>query len=634
MAMFRGLEDGDKYDRQYTDGYLYRRIGSYLKNFRRDVIIIVVSLTVLSFLAAFQPVWFSDAIDSLQAEGGGLPWFKFYQPAWLFQSFHNMQRIPGAQDALTFFVVALIVTSFIQYFIGWLRRYLTSKTLGNVVAQLRKDAFNAALQRDLAFYDKNKSGKIVSRITNDTQEFGEVAVIASDVITQMIQLIVLMIILFNASFWLTMLLILSTPLIVAVSAGFRVLARRVSRSGSRATASVNDTIQESVSGISVAKNFRRETFLYDEFVNVNTRSFKANMWRGLVLAAVFPVLNVVAGLVIAVMTFTGAQAVVWGQITLGIWYLFLQGVDRFYFPILNLSTFWSQFQQALSSTERIFALIDADNTVKQVADEPVGTVEGKIEFDNVTFSYEDGTVVLKDFNLTIAPGESVAFVGHTGAGKSTIAKLITRFYEFQSGEIRVDGRDIRRFNLHDYRGRLGLVPQQPFLFSGTVMENIRYARPTATDAEINEIAHSIGKGEWLDTLPNGLRTDVGERGARLSMGQRQLVSLVRVLVQNPAIFILDEATASVDPFTESQIQEALELILKQSTSILIAHRLSTVRSADRIIVLKGGEIIEQGNHAHLMQSGGHYAELYDTYFRHQSLDYIEKSKAAFAQGAD
>ncbi|MCU0463984.1 MAG: ATP-binding cassette domain-containing protein, partial [Anaerolineae bacterium] len=286
------------------------------------------------------------------------------------------------------------------------------------------------------------------------------------------------------------------------------------------------------------------------------------------------------------------------------------------------------------STERIFALIDADNTVKQVADEPVGKVEGKIEFDNVTFSYEDGTVVLKDFNLTIAPGESVAFVGHTGAGKSTIAKLITRFYEFQNGEIRVDGRDIRRFNLHDYRGRLGLVPQQPFLFSGTVMENIRYARPSATDAEINEIAHSIGKGEWLDTLPNGLRTDVGERGARLSMGQRQLVSLVRVLVQNPAIFILDEATASVDPFTESQIQEALELILKQSTSILIAHRLSTVRSADRIIVLKGGEIIEQGNHAHLMQSGGHYAELYDTYFRHQSLDYIEKSKAAFAQGAD
>lgn len=632
--MFRGLEQGDKYDRQYTDNYLYLRIGSYLKDFKREVVIIIASLTLLSFLSAFQPVWFSDAIDALQTKGAGLPWFKFYQPPWLFQSFNHMQRIEGASDALTFFVVALLATSFIQYFVGWLRRYLTGVTLGSVVANLRKDAFNAALQRDLAFYDKNKSGKIVSRITNDTQEFGEVAVIASDVVTQMIQLVVLMIILFRASFWLTMLLILSTPVTLAVSAGFRTLARRVSRTGSRATANVNDNIQESVSGISVAKNFRRESFLYEEFSKVNRQSFRANMWRGLVLAAVFPVLNIVAGAVIALMTYTGAQSVVAGQVTLGVWYLFIQGVDRFYFPILNLSTFWSQFQQALSSTERIFALIDADNTVKQTADEPVKSIAGKIAFDNVTFSYDDGTVVLKDFNLTIAPGESVAFVGHTGAGKSTIAKLITRFYEFQSGEIRVDERDIRTLNMRDYRSKLGLVPQQPFLFSGTVLENIRYARPEATDAEIDAIAHSIGKGEWLETLPNGLHTDVGERGARLSMGQRQLVSLVRVLVQNPAIFILDEATASVDPFTESQIQEALELILQKSTSILIAHRLSTVRSADRIIVLKGGEIIEQGSHKQLMESGGHYAELYDTYFRHQSLEYIENSRAAFAQSAD
>lgn len=634
MAMFRGLEQGDKYDRQYTDNYLYKRIGSYLKDFKREAIIIVVSLTLLSFLSAFQPVWFSDALDSLQAQGAGLPWFMFYQPPWLFQSFHEMQLTESAPSALVFFVVALTATAFIQYFVGWLRRYLTGVMLGGIVANLRKDAFNAALQRDLAFYDKNKSGKIVSRITNDTQEFGEVAIIASDVVTQMIQLVVLMVILFRASFGLTMLLVLSTPITIAVSAGFRTLARRVSRTGSRATANVNDNIQESVSGISVAKNFRRETFLYDEFNKVNRQSFRANMLRGLVLAAVFPVLNIVAGTVIALMTYTGAQAVVWGSISLGVWYLFIQGVDRFYFPILNLSTFWSQFQQALSSTERIFALIDADNTVKQIADEPVKSIQGKIEFDDVTFAYDDGTVVLKNFNLTIAPGESVAFVGHTGAGKSTIAKLITRFYEFQSGAIRVDGRDIRALNLHDYRGKLGLVPQQPFLFSGTVLDNIRYARPEASDAEIEAIAKSIGNGEWLETLPHGLLTDVGERGARLSMGQRQLVSLVRVLVQSPSIFILDEATASVDPFTESQIQEALELILQKSTSILIAHRLSTVRSADRIIVLKNGEIIEQGSHEQLMTSGGHYSELYDTYFRHQSLEYIENSRAAFAQSAD
>ena len=221
-------------------------------------------------------------------------------------------------------------------------------------------------------------------------------------------------------------------------------------------------------------------------------------------------------------------------------------------------------------------------------------------------------------------------MGHTGAGKSTLAKLVTRFYEFQGGQILIDGRDIRSFDLTSYRRRLGIVPQQPFLFSGTILDNIRYARPEATDEEIQEIAQSIGNGEWLETLPGGLNSDVGERGARLSMGQRQLVSLMRVLVQKPAIFILDEATASIDPFTEMQIQEAIAKILEKSTSILIAHRLSTIRNADRIIVINHGEILEEGSHESLMAQGGHYAELYNTYFRHQSLEYIEQAKERLA----
>ena len=225
------------------------------------------------------------------------------------------------------------------------------------------------------------------------------------------------------------------------------------------------------------------------------------------------------------------------------------------------------------------------------------------------------------FNLLVQPGETLALVGHTGAGKSSIAKLIARFYEYQEGRLLIDEHDIRTFDLAQYRKQLGIVSQVPFLFSGTVADNIRYAAPDVSEAEILSMARKIGSGEWLETLPNGIETEVGERGARLSMGQRQLVALMRVLMQEPAIFILDEATASIDPFTEWQIQQALNLILKNSTSILIAHRLSTVKAADRIVVMEKGRIIEEGNHDGLLNQGGHYATLYNTYFRHQSLDY-------------
>ena len=236
--------------------------------------------------------------------------------------------------------------------------------------------------------------------------------------------------------------------------------------------------------------------------------------------------------------------------------------------------------------------------------------------------------MLGDFNLRIRPGETVALVGHTGSGKSSIARLVARFYEFQGGQILVDGVDIRALDLADYRSRLGIVTQSPFLFDGSVRENIRYGRPAATDAEVTAAARRVGGGDWLTTLPEGLDTLVGERGGNLSMGQRQLVALARVLLQDPSICILDEATASIDPLTETLIQEGLDEVLAGRTAIVIAHRLSTVRSADRIIVLRQGEIIEEGSHEALIERGGHYAELYNTYFRHQSLDYIEGLRRA------
>jgi ATP-binding cassette subfamily B protein len=383
-----------------------------------------------------------------------------------------------------------------------------------------------------------------------------------------------------------------------------------------------------VSGIAVAKNFRQESAVFEIFNGANQQSYKVNVRRGMVLALVFPTLNALSGIATGVLVYAGGLSVAYSIVTVGAWFLFLQSLDRFFFPVLSLSSFWSQVQTGLSAAERVFALIDAESQVIQTQQISAPLIKGDIIFENVNFRYSSKEVVLSDFSIHIKPGETIALVGHTGAGKSSIAKLIARFYEFQSGEIKIDGIDIRDFDLRSFRSQLGIVSQTPFLFSGTVAENICYACSSNNAIEEMEFfARKIGDGEWLETLADGLNTQVGERGVRLSMGQRQLVALLRVLVQRPSIFILDEATASIDPFTEWQIQQALNLILQKTTSILIAHRLSTVKAADRIIVLEKGRIIEEGNHDSLLKNQGHYAMLYNTYFRHQSLAYIEQSRS-------
>jgi ATP-binding cassette subfamily B protein len=430
-----------------------------------------------------------------------------------------------------------------------------------------------------------------------------------------------------------LLLMAVLPLVFLVAFGFRKLARAVTRQGFRAMASVNALIKEAVSGIAVAKNFRQEAAIYREFDKVNQRSYRLNVRRGFVLSIVFPTLNALGGVYTAGLVYAGGLGAAAGALTAGAWYLFLNSLDRFWSPMLNLSAFWTQVQGGLSAAERVFALIDADPAVVQVDHRPVLGLRGEITFDRLQFRYVPGEPVLEDFSLHIRAGENLALVGHTGAGKSTITKLIARFYEFQGGRLLIDGADVRTFDLPSYRRQLGIVSQVPFLFDGTVFDNIRYARPEAGRAEVEALARRIGDGEWLETLPEGLDSPVGERGGRLSMGQRQLVSLMRVLVQRPAIFILDEATASVDPFTESQIQQALGLVLAEATSIVIAHRLSTVRASDRIIVLQEGRILEEGDHAALLARGGHYADLYQTYFRHQSLEYVERIRAEAMGGA-
>ena len=572
MNFFGGL-DAESYDRSYGDRSLARRMWGYFRPHARKLTWISLAILAMALAGAAGPLLVSVGVQSM-AE--------------------------GVVSRLTFVLALLLFwMGLIVWGANWVRRRLSAQTVGDVMLALRADAFRATVGHDLSFFSEHASGRVVSQFLEALMLFAVLAFLEWRLLP-----------------W----LVLFVPILFVISLGFRRLARRVTRRGFRAMANVNAVIKEAVTGIAVAKNFRQEEAIYREFAQVNAQSYRINVQRGFVLAAVFPTLNALGGAGTALLVYVGGTSVLAGVITYGAWYLFISSLDYFWFPVLNLSAFWSQVQGGLSAAERVFALIDAEPTVVQSERRPVPRLQGEIVFDGVDFRYSHEPV-LESFSLRVRPGEDVALVGHTGAGKSTIAKLISRFYEFQGGTLRLDGRDIRTLDLTDYRRQLGIVPQVPFLFSGTVAENVRYARPEATEAEIGALARRIGEGEWLEALPDGLASEVGERGVRLSMGQRQLVSLLRVLVQRPAIFILDEATASIDPFTEHQIQQALRLILEESTSILIAHRLSTVRAADRIIVLRQGAILEEGNHDQLLHQNGHYAELYNAYFRHQELDY-------------
>lgn len=587
--------DAEAYDRSYTDRQLISRIIGYFKPNLRSMVSIAVLVVLNSLADAVLPILLARGIDTLG---------------------HAITL-----QAVLLLVGAILVTGVLSWTFNFLRQTYTARTVGDVVLKLREDAFAAVLARDMSFYDEFSSGKIVSRVTSDTEKFATVVTLTLGLLSQLLLVVILAVVLFSINAGLALIAFTIAPAIVLLALGFRRVARLTTQGSARAQGRVNALVQESISGISVAKNFRQEQAFYDEFRGINEQAYQVDVRTGFIFNGIFPLLSVVAGIGTVLVVYFGGQGVLGHAVSYGQWYLFVQAITIFWIPLTSIASFWSQFQLGLAASERVFALLDAEPRVVQRDHQPVPHLSGRIEFHNLDFRYSDQQDVLENFSLTIPAGQTVALVGHTGAGKSTLAKLISRFYEYQGGQLLVDGHDIRTFDLREYHQHLGIVPQVPFLFSGTVADNIRYARPDASDAEVERVTRSIGTGDWIDALPAGLATEVGEAGKALSMGQRQLVALARVLLQDPAIIILDEATASVDPLTEAQIQEGLDAVLHNRTAILIAHRLSTIKNADRILVLRQGHIVEEGTHDTLLTHGGHYADLYNTYFRHQSADY-------------
>lgn len=607
-----GLGQSD-YDRQYSDITLLRRIFRYFTPYKLSILIIGSAIGLSSIAGALVPLFISNTLDTLN---NGINF-----------------------STINFLLLIILVFTILNFTMNAITQILTARTVQNAVVDLRNTAFNSLLDRDMSFFDKEPTGRLASRVVNDTNSFGQVISLTVNLLGQIILVFFVVSILIDISVKLTIVLLIFAPTVILVALAFRKIARNVSLGSQRILAKVNALIQETTSGIYIAKSFRAEEVLYDEFDKLNLKSYDINIKRGLVFNSIFPILSMLTGLGTAMIVYYGGLSILDSnnflsniisrfpgqELTIGQWFLFLQGLNLFFFPLISIASFWAQFQQGLAASERVFSLIDAENEVIQYDDKILEKPKGMINFENVTFGYEKENLVLENFNLKINSGEKIAIVGHTGAGKSTIANLIQRYYEFQDGKISIDNQNIRSLDLINYRKQLSIISQDVFLWNATIRENLLYGIPKTDNIEdkLNLVLKDVQALSWIERLPNGLDTRVGERGQSLSMGQRQLIAFARILLRDPAILIMDEATASLDPFSDLLVQKATNKILEGRTSIVIAHRLSTIKNADRIIVLSDGKILEEGTHEDLLTKKGHYADLYDTYYRHQSLEYIE-----------
>jgi ABC-type multidrug transport system fused ATPase/permease subunit len=597
--------DEEGYDRIYSDRELFSRVIKLFQPYRRSMTIVIIFICLTSVTSGLTPFLMTLVIKQLETQSN--PYI------------------------LIFFIINTLILNSLGYLFNYVTRRTSNRMVYGVCYNLRRQTNLRVLEQDLSFFDKYPTGRIVSRINSDGQKFGGSITMFTELISSFLMFAMVLIFMTIINPLLTGIFMLIVPVVFGFTLSFRKIARKKSVLGQRSLAQVNAFVQESMAGIQIIKSFRQEESQFDNFQAINDQSFRVNMSRALYLSILFPSLDILVAVLYALLIYFGGNFIIGGVLSGSDIYFFLQSSLILFEPILQIAGFWPQFQEGLSAAERIFALQDSQSYIKQ-GDYVLDSIKGKIEFENLGFEYVPGTPVFKDFNLVIQPGEIIAIVGHTGAGKSSLTKILLRLYEFQLGDVRIDGNSIRDISLAEFRRSIGFIPQVPFLWADSIENNVKYGSPNAADEDVIWALERSGGMDWIKNLDKGLKTYILERGKVLSMGQRQLIVFARVLLQNPSILILDEATASVDPFTEVQIQEAMEKVMQGRTTIVIAHRLTTVRNVDRIIVLDHGKIVEEGNHETLMQKNGYYARLYNTYFRHQSYEFIDEIKSKQTEG--
>jgi len=592
MSDYKGEEEilGKAYDAK-----LMKRLLGYVKPYKHFVIFAILMNVVVAALGPIRPYLTKIAVDDYIANS----------------DYNGLLIISLALFA------SLLFQAVIQYFLTYFTQYLGQKTLYD----LRTEIFNHIQKLALKFFDKTPIGRLVTRATNDVEALGEL--FSSGIVMVFSDIFIIFWILgfmFFMDFSLSLVTLSVLPVLIYGTFLFRKKARESYRDVRLHLARLNSYMQEHVTGMSVVQIFNKENDELKKFAAINSDYRQVNIKSIFYYAVFYPSVELLSSIAIGLIIWYGGGEIIQGTLTIGVLFAFIQYTEMFFRPIRDLSEKYNIMQTAMASSERVFKLLDNQTMIRN-PENPVKleNVKGSIEFKNVWFAYNSDEYVLKDISFSINPGERIAIVGHTGAGKTSIINILTRFYDINKGEILLDGVNIEKLDKRDLRKHISMVLQDVFLFSGNIKSNINLNDDTIIEERVTEAARIVGADRFIDNLPQKYNEEVKERGATLSVGQKQLISFARALAYNPKILILDEATSSIDTETELLIKQAIEKLLVGRTAIVIAHRLSTIQNADKIIVLHKGEIRETGNHQQLLAKKGIYYKLYQLQYKDQEV---------------